>query len=278
MNHRESTFKGVRDLTIYHQNWIPEGDINGSILIVHGLGEHCGRYMNVVNYLVPKGYAIYGFDLPGHGKSGGEREFVKEFSDYTDTLTAYLQMIKAAQPGKPIILLGHSMGGLISSYYLLDHSSDFRGAVISAPAIMVPDNINQVTIILAKILSKLAPKMGMLQLDANDISKDLEVVRVYLEDPLVFNGKTPVHLMAEMLKAMIRVNQEMEKITTPLIIVHGSEDKLAYPKASELLYDRASSTDKTLKIYEGLYHEVFNEPEREQVLGDVATWLEAHIS
>lgn len=278
MNHRESTFKGVRDLTIYHQAWIPEGDIKGSILIVHGLGEHCGRYMNVVNYLVPKGYAIYGFDLTGHGKSGGEREFVKQFDDYTDTLTSYLQMVKAEQTGKPLFLLGHSMGGLISSYYLLDHSSDFRGAVISAPAIMVPDNINQVTIILAKILSKLAPKMGMLQLDANDISKDLEVVRVYLEDPLVFNGKTPVRLMAEMLKAMIRVNQEMEKITAPLIIVHGSEDKLANPKASELLYDRASSTDKTLKIYEGLYHEVFNEPEREQVLGDVAAWLEAHTS
>ncbi len=277
MKHDVGEFKGVRNLKIFYQTWLPEGEVKAILLIVHGLGEHSGRYMNVVNHLVPQGYAIYGFDHIGHGKSEGVREFVERFEDYTETLTAYLQMVKAEQPDKPVFLIGHSMGGLISSYYLLDHSDAFKGAIISAPAITVPQDINQMTIHIAKILSKLAPKMGMMQLDANDISKDPEVVQIYINDPLVFSGKTPVRLMSEMLKAMIRICEEMEKINLPLLMLHGSEDKLAPVVGSQNLNRRAGSMDKTLKIYDGLYHEVFNEPEREQVLNDVKEWLEAHL-
>lgn len=277
MNRKEGTFKGIRDLNIYHQAWLPENGIKAAILIVHGLGEHCGRYANVVNYLVPQGYAVYALDHIGHGKSAGEREFVKVFDDYTDNLAIFKEMVKADQPGKPVFLLGHSMGGLISTYFLLDNSEDFQGAIISAPAITVPENITQTTIVMAKLLSKITPKMGMLQLDANQISKDPEVVRVYLDDPLVFNGKTPVRLMAELLKAMIRVNEEFEKISLPVLLVHGNEDKLAQPAGSKNLYKNVSSVDKTLKIYDGLFHEVFNEPERDQVLSDVAAWLDAHL-
>lgn len=277
MKHQTSTFSGVRNLSIYHQSWIPEGEIKAVVLVVHGLGEHSGRYDNVVNYLVPRGYAVYGLDHIGHGKSGGDREFVRSFEDYTDTLTTFYNLVKGWHPETPIFLLGHSMGGLIVTYYLLDHSAGFQGSIISAPAITVPGDITQGTITAAKILSKIAPKMGMMQLDANDISRDPEVVRVYVNDPLVFTGKTPVRLMAEMLKAMIRVNAEMEKISLPLLLLHGSEDKLAPVIGSESLNQRAGSGDKTLKIYEGLFHEVFNEPEHEQVLEDVAAWLDAHL-
>lgn len=277
MNHLEGTFKGVRDLNIYHQAWIPEGEIKAAILIVHGLGECCGRYTNVVNHLVPMGYAVYGFDLPGHGKSGGEREFVRKYEDYTETLTANYEMVTAAQPDKPLFLLGHSMGGLIATAYLIDHSDDFDGAVISAPAIMIPDFVTKFTVLAGKVLSKIAPKAGIIGLDANAVSRDPEVVQAYINDPLVFHGKTTARLSAELLDKVFWVNEELEQITTPLMIVHGGEDKLANPKASQLLFDRASSTDKTLKIYDGLYHEVFNEPEHEQVLGDVAAWLDAHL-
>ena len=277
MKHREGTFLGVRNTKIFFQTWLPEDDTSGVVLIAHGLGEHCGRYLNVVNHLVPLGYTVYGFDHIGHGKSEGAREFVKTFEDYTETLNIYLQKVKTEHPDKPVFLIGHSMGGLISCYYLLDRADDFQGAVISGPAITVPDNITQGTIVTAKLFSKLIPKLGMLQLDSNDISKDPEVVQVYLDDPLVFNGKTPVRLMAEMLKAMIRVNQEMEKISLPLLLFHGGEDRLAPPIGSKNLFQRAGSVDKTLKVYEGLYHEVFNEPEREQVLSDLAGWLDAHL-
>ena len=277
MNHKEGHFKGVRDSEHYYQAWLPEGEIKAGIVIVHGLGEHSGRYDNIVNHLVPRGYAVYGFDLIGHGKSEGEREFVKGFEDYTVSLTTYLALVKDWLPDKSVFLLGHSMGGLIATYYLLDHSDAFRGAVISAPTVTVPEHFNQSTLLAAKILSKLTPKMGLMQLDANDISRDPEVVRVYLEDPLVFKGKTTVRLMAEMLKAMIRVNEEISQISIPFIYVGGGADKLALPKRAKTIYERAKSKDKTLKIYEGLSHEVFNEPERAQVLQDVANWLDAHI-
>jgi len=277
MNYKEGYFTGVRDNKHYYQTWLPEGEIKAGIVIVHGLGEHSGRYGNVINHLVPLGYAVYGFDLIGHGKSEGQREFVKGFEDYTDSLTTYLALVKDWLLDKSVFLLGHSMGGLIATYYLLDHSDAFRGAVISASSITVPEHFNKSTLFAAKILSKLAPKMGLMRLDANDISRDPEVVRKYLEDPLVFKGKTTVRLMAEMLKAMIRVNEDISQISAPFIYVGGGEDKLALPKRAKMIYERAKSQDKTLKIYEGLSHEVFNEPERAQVLQDVSDWLDAHI-
>ena len=131
MHYADGKFKSVRDKDIYYQTWNPEGEIKAGIIIVHGLGEHSGRYSNVVNHMLPRGYALYGFDHIGHGKSDGQRELVESFADYTDTLTTFAGMVKAWLPDKPIFLLGHSMGGLITSYYLLAHSDAFREAVIS---------------------------------------------------------------------------------------------------------------------------------------------------
>jgi alpha-beta hydrolase superfamily lysophospholipase len=277
MNHIEGRFRGVRNANLYYQAWFPEREAKAVLLVVHGLGEHCGRYMNVVNHFVPLGYAVYGFDHIGHGKSEGMREVVERFTDYTDTLTIYCEMVKGWQKAKPIFLLGHSIGGLIASYYLLDHQASFRGAVISAPAVKASDSISQATIIMSKILSALAPKMGLLALDANGVSRDPNVVEAYVNDPLVFHGRTPARLAAELLKAMLRVTAEADKISLPFIVVQGSEDKLVDPSGAKMLYDRASSADKTIRIYDGLYHEVFNEPERARVLKDVETWLSAHV-
>jgi acylglycerol lipase len=277
MDHLEGNFKGVRNAKIYYQAWLPEGNVKAVLLVIHGLGEHCGRYMNVVNHFIPLGYAVYGVDHVGHGKSEGTREFVERFEDYTHTLRVYCEMVKGWQAGKPMFLLGHSMGGLISSCYLLDHQADFRGAVISAPLIKASGNISQVTIFMGKVLSALAPKMGLLPVDAKSISRDPEVVKAYVIDPLVFHGKTPARLAAELLKAMLRVTTEADKITLPFIVLQGSEDKLVDPRGAQTLYDKASSKDKTIRIYEGLYHEVLNEPERARVLTDVETWLAAHV-
>ena len=277
MKHIEGNFKGVRNTSIYDQAWLPEGNIKAVLLIVHGLGEHSGRYMNVVNHFLPLGYAVYGLDHIGHGKSEGAREVVQRFEDYTDTLAIYYTMVKGWQAGKPIFLLGHSMGGLIVPYYLLEHQDDFKGAIISAPLVKVGDNITPATIFMGKLLSVLAPKMGLLPLDAHNISRDPAVVEAYINDPLVFHGKTPARLAAELLKAMQCISAEADKITLPFIVLQGGEDKLVEPTGAQMLYDKASSKDKTIKLYQGLYHEVFNEPEREQVLKDVETWLAAHV-
>jgi acylglycerol lipase len=277
MKQIEGSFKGARNANIYYQAWLPEGDVKAVLLLVHGLGEYCGRYVNHVNALVPLGYAIYGLDHLGHGKSDGEREVIQRFEDYTEPLTSYYNMVKGWQPGKPIFILGHSMGGLITCAYLLNHQADFKGAIISAPAIKIGEGISATTITMGKVLSRIAPKTGVLALDTSAISRDPEVVKAYASDPLVFHGKTPARLAAEMLKAMQRVTAEVGKITLPFIAIQGTADKLVEPSGAQMLYDGAGSKDKTLKMYEGLYHEVHNEPEREVMFKDLEVWLAAHV-
>jgi acylglycerol lipase len=277
MNHSDGYFKNSTNAKLFYQAWLPDGETKAVLFIVHGLGEHSGRYMNVVNHFVPLGYAVYGLDHIGHGKSDGEREVINRFEDFTEPLTIFYNMVKSWQPGKPIFILGHSMGGLISCYYLLDNQDKFCGAVISAASIKVPSNISSTTILMGKVLSAIAPKAGLLALDATGVSRDSAVVAAYVGDPLVFHGKTPARLAAEMLRAMKRVTAEVVHITLPFLVVQGNSDKLVDPDGTQLLYDQASSKDKTIKRYEGLYHEVFNEPEHELVLTDVENWIAAHL-
>lgn len=277
MKHQEGYLKGVRDTDIYYQYWLPEDEPEAILLVVHGLAEHSGRYMNVVNFLVPSGYAVYGIDHIGHGKSDGKKGYVQRFEDYTTTLKKYFDMVREWQPEKPIFLVGHSMGGLISAAYLLKYQDELTGAVLSGPGIKVPDTISQATIVAGNILSFIMPKAGLVQLDAEGVSRDPAVVDAYASDPLVYTGKITARLGAELLKAMKRVTEQAPKIRLPIMIVQGSDDKLVDPSGAQLLYDLVSSKDKTIKIYNGFYHEVFNEPEHELVLNDVKIWIETHL-
>ena len=276
MKHPEGFFKGVRDTSIYFQSWLPESEPKAVLIIVHGLAEHSGRYMNIVNHFVPLGYAVYGIDHLGHGKSDGMRVYVERFEDYTNTLKIYFDMIRRWQPEKPIFLVGHSMGGLISAVYLLDHQSELTGAVLSGAAVKVPSNITPVILAVGKMLSALMPKLGMLGLEVDGVCQDPAVVQAYISDPLVHKGKITARLAAEMLKAMQRVSAEATKITLPIMVVQGSADRLVDPAGAQRLYDAVSSADKEIRIYDGFYHEVFNEPEHDEVLRDVEIWLAAH--
>jgi len=273
----EGTFKSVRNLKVYHQAWFPEGEIKAVLFIVHGVGEYSARYTNVINRFVPLGYAVYGVDHIGHGKSEGEREMVSRFEDFTEPLITCRKMIAEAHPGVPVIIYGHSMGALITSFHLLDHQADFKAAIISAPPVKVPASISPLTVTLGKVISTIAPKMGLIGLDVHNLSHDKTVVDAYINDPLVFHGKMPARLSAEMLRAMMRVTAEANKIEIPLFILQGSADHLVDPSGAQMLYEKASSADKTLKVYEGLYHEVHNEPERELMFKDLEDWLEAHV-
>ena len=278
MRHQEGTFKGIRNASIYYQCWLPEGESTAVLLIVHGLAEHSGRYMNVVNHFVPLGYAAYGVDHVGHGKSSGTRVYVERFEDYTDTLKIYFDMVRHWQPEKPVFLVGHSMGGLIGAVYLLDYQAELTGAVLSGPAVKVHDTVSPAFIFVGKLISVLMPKLGLIGLEAEGVSRDPAVVQAYVNDPLVCRGKVTARLSAELVKAIRRVAAEATKITLPILILQGSADRLVDPKGAQMLYDAVNSVDKTIKIYDGLYHEVYNEPEHGQVLGDVKAWLETHLS
>ena len=277
MKHQEGFFKGVRDAHVYFQGWLPESEPRAVLLIVHGLAEHSGRYGNVVDHFVPLSYAVYGIDHLGHGKSDGTRVFVERFDDYTNTLKVYVDMIHGWQPERPIFLVGHSMGGLIGAVYLLDHQAELAGAVLSGPAVKIPKHVTPAMLFVGKMLSALIPRFGLLALSADGVSRDPAVVQAYVSDPLAHRGKATARLAAEMLKAMQTISGQAAKITLPIMIVQGSADRLVDPAGARMLYGAVSSVDKEIRIYDGLYHEVFNEPEHEKVLRDVELWLEAHL-
>ena len=263
---------------VYYQCWLPESRMKALLLVVHGLAEHGGRYMNLVNRFVPLGYGVFTFDLPGHGKSHGRRVFVNRFEDYTQTLAVFPDKVRALYDETPLFLVGHSMGSLVSTVFLADHQKGFSGAVLSGcGAVKVPDNISTATLFAGKIFSILLPKIGLIGLDVNGVSRDPLVVKAYVEDPLVHTGKTTARLAAEILRAMGGIPKIAAQITLPILLIQGGADRLVDPEGAKMLFKKVQSPDKTIKIYDGLYHEIFNEPERDQVLDDMEQWLENHI-
>lgn len=279
ISHQQGFFKGARGANTYHQCWLPQDDPIAVLLIVHGLAEHSGRYIHIVNHFVPLGYAVYALDHFGHGKSEGARNFVEQFEDYTVPLKTYFDQVRDTQPNKPIFLVGHSMGGLISSRYLLDHQADFVAAVLSGPAIRVPNQPSEFLISILNIVSRFLPKIGVRQLESDVLSSDPSVIAARADDPLVYQGKVTARLATEINLASLHVQAHAGNITLPLLILQGGADATVDPAGTQLLYDTAGSADKTLKVYEGYYHEVFNEPElrRNQVFDDMQDWLETHL-
>ena len=277
MKHIEATFKGRKNLDLHYEAWIPDKEIKAVLLVVHGMAEHIGRYKNVVDYFVPRGYAIYGFDFRGHGKSQGTKGYVERFSYYLDDVKTFFDLVSNENKGKKIFMVGHSMGGLIGAGYAVEHQADLTGLIASAALLKVGASVSPVAVVMAKVLSVILPKMGVAVLDASTISKDKAVVDAYVNDPLVYRGKTSARLGAEFLKTQQKLPKQLNKITLPILIMYGCEDKLVDPEGSKMLYEKVSSKDKTIKGYEGLYHEIFNEPEHEQVMADMEAWLNAHI-
>lgn len=276
MIHSDGRFKGARNTCIAYQTWLPKGEIKAAILLIHGLGEHSGRYMNLVNHLTPLGYAIYAVDHIGHGKSDGTRKHIKTFSDFSDTLDIFMQRVKEWHGSNPLFILGHSMGGLIASHYLLKHQHHFSGVILSAPALKISDGIPLSKILMGKLLAVVLPKFGILPINPTKVSRDPAVVQAYLDDPLIHKGQTSARLASELVNAMERVHEGAATIKLPMLILQGTEDAIVNPDGAQEFFDAVGSTDKTLKLYDGLYHEAFNEPEKDQVFADLEKWLAAH--
>lgn len=277
MQHTEGGFKGYKGLNIYYQCWLPEGKARAVLLVVHGWAEHSGRYTNLVDYFVPKGYAICALDYRGHGRSEGPRGYVDRFSDNLHDLKTFFDLVRSQHSDTKIFMVGHSMGGTVATAYVLEHQHELAGLLLSGASLMVGSGLPSALIPLARILSVLMPRMGVFVLDAADISQDKAVVDAYVNDPLVYRGKITCRFAAEMLKTLRRLPSQMPEIKLPILVMHGTADRLGDPEGSRLLYDRAGSKDKTLKLYQGFYHEIFNEPGREQVLSDMESWLAARL-
>ena len=278
MKHEEGHFQNIRNTNIYWQSWLPENEPRALLLIVHGYAGHSGRWTNVVNHFVPNGFAVYGMDLIGHGRSEGTRGYVRKFEDFTETLHLFLRMVRGMQAEKPIYMIGFSLGALIASVYLLDHQKQLAGAVLLGATVKVPEYISSFTIFIGKILSAILPKAGLFAFeDEEGISRDQTVVEAFKNDPLAYRGKVKARLASEELKALIRLNKEFRQITLPILILHGTADRYVDPENAQLTFNLIQSKDKQIKVYEGFYHELFSEPEREIVFADMEEWLNQRI-
>ena len=277
MQHTEGKFLGRNNLNLYYQSWAPDGIPIAVLVVVHGLAEHSGRYSNLVNYFVPKGYAVYSFDQRGHGKSEGTRGYVERFSYYLDDLKTFCDMVSREHKSTKVFMVGHSMGGTIATAYAINHQSELDGLILSAAVLKAGASVTKLSILMAKVPSLLAPKMGVTVLDASTISRDKAVVDAYVNDPLVYRGKISARLGAELLNMIEKLPVKIPQISLPVLIMHGTADRLSDPSSSKMLFELTGSKDKNLKLYEGFYHEIFNDPQRGQVFLDMEDWLNQHV-
>jgi acylglycerol lipase len=278
IRNKSGYFNNSEGARLFHQSWAPSVNLKAVLVMVHGLAEHSGRYLNLVNEFVPRGYMVCGMDNRGHGHSEGRRSYINRFDDYVLDLDSYVDLIKSEHPNTKLLMIGHSLGGTIATAYAELHQIKLTGLILSAPALKAGSSITKKDKLLARIASRLLPTAGVASLDAKSISKDHVVVEAYLKDPLVYTGKISARLGFEIIQAIEKtIPPLMPEITIPTLIMQGDEDRLSNPEGSDILFQNISSTDKTLKRYPGLFHEIFNEPERATVFNDLRVWIESRL-
>lgn len=277
IQHEEGTFKTNDGLNLFEQNWQPDKNAKAVIVIIHGYAEHSGRYAHVANYLVNYGYAVATFDLRSHGKSDGKKTFIRSFDEFLSDVDLFLKRVNERHPNNKLFLLGHSMGGTIVTLFAITRKPDVTGIILSGATLKLSEEISPFLVRISAFLGALVPKLATIKIDSNAISRDAEVVKLYNTDPLVYRGGIPARTGAEFNRAIKLIQGQMELVTLPLLIMSGTADRLSDPQGSQQLYERAQSEDKTLNLYEGFYHEILNEVEKERVLGDIGEWLDKHL-
>ena len=277
MKHTEARLLGSGQRSIYCQWWAPEAAPKAILLLVHGAGEHSGRYLHVAEFFVRQGFAVSALDHRGHGHSDGKPGHIDVFDDYLVDLAVFHNEVVRQFPGVPIFLLGHSLGGLITCNYLLQQQDRFVGCILSGALIKSDLQPGWVQMGVIRLLALLAPRLGLMQLDASGVSRDPEEVKKYVEDPLVLHGKASARMVRELFAGMATLQADAAGIRLPMLMLHGDADVLTSPDGSRYLHQHISSTDKTLIIYPGLYHEILNEPEGQDVLDQILSWCEARL-
>jgi alpha-beta hydrolase superfamily lysophospholipase len=275
--HREAHLAGVDGLEIFWQTWQPSSPPRAVVVIAHGAGEHSGRYGHVATRLVSEGYAVYASDHHGHGRSAGSRALVRRMDSAVSDLNSLVTLALEDHPDTDVFLLGHSMGGTIALGYAIDHQDRLRGLILSGPLAALPP-VPAPLRMFVRAMSAVAPALPALAVDPTQVSRNSAVVSAYTEDPLVHHGKLPARTVAEIAAAVESFPTTVQAITIPTLIAYGTADGLCPPSGSLMLHHRIGAEDKTLKAYEGLYHEIFNEPEQDAVLDDVCRWVSAHLA
>ena len=273
----DGRFAGAGGLELFWWRRLPEGEPRAVLALVHGVGEHSGRYPNLVTPLVAAGYAVYGYDQRGHGHSPGPRVHIERWADYRDDLHAFLSLVAAHEPGRPLVLYGHSMGSLVVLDELIAHPGGIAGAIVSGVALQPAGVGKPYQRVLARVLSRVAPRLQVdLKIAPDDLTRDPAAIAAGRSDPHLTSRAT-VRWGAESLAAVTRIEHGMAAIEVPLLVLHGGADPLNRPAGAQALIDAVRSPDTTLHVYPGVRHEPHNDLGHERVAADVADWL-AHLT
>lgn len=278
MQQREGHFKGAKGVSLYWQAWLPSGKAKTTVVIAHGVAEHSGRYARLAQVLVEQGCAVYAIDHRGHGKSEGVRALIEKFDYTVGDLDQLVTLAAEQQPqARKPFLIGHSLGGAISLSYAMKFQDKLRGLLLSGPAVQL-NPIPFKIVFMARLFSFFSPSKPFLPIDGSAVSRDPDEVRKYNEDPLNSRTPIPARTVTELLDRLAWLHAGYPTLSLPLLLMHGTADSLALPAGSQRIHDLAGSKDKTLHLYEGYYHEIFNEPpaDRERVFADVKRWIAAH--
>lgn len=273
MEHLEGSFSSAGGAKLYYQRWVPDGQMSAALAIVHGLGEHSGRYGNLVSYFVPRGYGLWAFDLRGHGRTPGLKGHLDDWSEIRADVGRFLDLIREQEPSVPVFLFGHSLGGLAVLDFSIDLTEGVRGIVASAPALDT-SGLSAAKVAIARMLSSIWPKLRLATgLDVSGLSRDQAVVDAYVNDPLV-HDKASARFGGESIKAISRTLDNAGRVALPLLVIKGAADWVVPIASTEVFFERVGSLDKTFIKYEDGYHEPHNDIEKEQVFTDVLAWLE----
>ena len=276
MKHSEMQWQSKDALDLHAQCWEPKGKVKGVICMVHGLGEHSGRYDHWAKKLTGTGYAFLIFDLRGHGKSGGQPGHTPSFDHYAEDVSILLKNAENKFPGKPCFLYGHSLGGTIILYYLTQRQPELAGAIATAAGLHSALAEQKVKVILARLLGSLMPKGSMPSgLEQEALSKDPAVIDAYRNDPLV-HDRISFGFGKYALDAVTYIFSNANRINLPLLLMSAKDDRIAYASGSEELAGLVSG-DCTLKIWEGLYHELHNDLEQDDVFIYLKDWLDSKL-
>ncbi len=262
----------------YTRDWTPADSPRGYVVVVHGYGEHSGRYAHLATALTAIGLGVHAYDHEGHGQTGGKRGYIRNFDALVDGLVHQIDGVCSGAAGLPVFLFAHSMGGLVACTYLAQHRSDLAGAVISSPLLAIPDGVSPWLLRVAQLLSTLTPWLPVDRLDPTHISRIATEVDAYNQDPLVYHGPIVARTGAELTGAIARVSGQFAAIDLPLLVLHGMADRLAPPAGGQCLFDEAVSSDKTGVFPEEGYHELLNDVGGDAILQTIVEWYGARLS
>ena len=268
-------FEGDAGGEIFWQSWPAPGEARGVVVIAHGVSEHSDRYGHVAKRLNEAGYDVFALDHRGHGRSEGGRANIVRISSAVADIGTLIGIARERSAAPKLFLLGHSMGGALAIEFALEREDELDGLLLSAPAAAL-EAASRFELVAGRALSVIAPNLGVFPVDPTTVSRDPEVVRDYENDPLNYHRKLPARTVAELAGAIETFPDRLPGMTLPLLVMVGTGDRLVPPDASRMVAERAGSADKRLIEYDGLYHEILNEPEQDRVMDDLVAWLDAH--